>query len=182
MDSDTQDSEVQEIEARDLRKEPRFERAAEHERQAEAYLDFDPEPEYEPEPDYDPAPDYEAELDTEPDTAELEAVTVTRARDRRTRARAASAGRRDPVSRLGLGRPRGLLSAGLSAARAGLKPNRYSSIRREPGEVVHVVVQVRTSIIGLRPRRRRRSARSCGPARPGGAAPRRSSTLPASAW
>ena len=76
MDSDTQDSEVQEIEARDLRKEPRFERAADHERQAEAYLDFDPEPEYEPEPDYDPAPDYEAELDAEPDTAELEAVTV----------------------------------------------------------------------------------------------------------
>ena len=105
MDGDTQDSEVQEIEARDLRKEPRFEREkVDHERQAEAYLDFDPEP------DYDPAPDYEAELDTEPDTAEIEAVTVARAR-----AHAAPAGRRDPVSRLGLGRPRGFLSAGLSA-------------------------------------------------------------------
>jgi len=47
-----------EIEARDLRKEPRFER--------------EPEPavEYEPEPDYEPEPAYE------PDTAELEAVTV----------------------------------------------------------------------------------------------------------
>ena len=33
MDGDTQDSELQEIEARDLRKEPRFERAADHERQ-----------------------------------------------------------------------------------------------------------------------------------------------------
>jgi hypothetical protein len=59
-----------EIEARDLRKEPRFER------EPEPYLDFGPEAEYEPEPDYEPAPDYEAELASEPDTAELEAVTV----------------------------------------------------------------------------------------------------------
>jgi hypothetical protein len=65
MESDTQESEPHEIEARDLRKEPRFERAA-----PEAYLDFDPDPEYEP------APDYEAEVDAEPDTAEMEAVTV----------------------------------------------------------------------------------------------------------
>ena len=65
MDSDTEESAVQEIEARDLRKEPRFERA-----EPEPYLDFDPDT------DYDPAPDYEAELDAEPDTAELEAVTV----------------------------------------------------------------------------------------------------------
>jgi hypothetical protein len=71
MESDTQESELHEIEARDLRKEPRFERAA-----PEAYLDFDPDPEYEPAPEYDPAPDYEAEVDAEPDTAELEAVTV----------------------------------------------------------------------------------------------------------
>jgi hypothetical protein len=58
----------QEIEARDLRKEPRFEREPEpaHEPHAQPYLDFGPEP----------APDYEAELDTEHDTAELEAVTV----------------------------------------------------------------------------------------------------------
>ncbi len=53
-----------EIEARDLRREPRFER------ESEPYLDFDPDAEY------DPVPDYEAELDSEPDTAELEAVTV----------------------------------------------------------------------------------------------------------
>ena len=67
-----------EIEARDLRKEPRFERdeAREHPREAEPYLDFGPEPEYEPEPDHYAAPDYEAELDAEPDTAELEAVSV----------------------------------------------------------------------------------------------------------
>jgi hypothetical protein len=56
--------EVREIEARDLRKEPRFERAP------APYLDFGPDAEYEP------APDYEAEIDAEPDTAELEAVTV----------------------------------------------------------------------------------------------------------
>src|SRR5215208_4523175 len=65
MDGDTQERAVQEIEARDLRKEPRFERA-----EPETYLDFDPDV------DHDPAPDYEAELDAEPDTAELEAVTV----------------------------------------------------------------------------------------------------------
>jgi hypothetical protein len=65
METDTQESEVQEIEARDLREEPRFERA-----EPQRYLDFDPDI------DYDPAPDYEAELDAEPDTAELEAVTV----------------------------------------------------------------------------------------------------------
>jgi hypothetical protein len=73
MDEDTQERELHEIEARDLRKEPRFERERTH---PEPYLDFGPEPEYEPDPDYDPAPDYEAELDSEPDTAELEAVTV----------------------------------------------------------------------------------------------------------
>jgi hypothetical protein len=73
MDDDTQESEFHEIEARDLRKEPRFERER---TEPEPYLDFGPEPEYEPDPDYDPAPDYEAELDSEPDTAELEAVTV----------------------------------------------------------------------------------------------------------
>lgn len=60
-----------EIEVRDLRKEPRFERE-----EPEPYLDFGPEAEYEPDPDYESAPDYEAELDAEPDTAELEAVTV----------------------------------------------------------------------------------------------------------
>jgi len=73
MDDDTQESELHEIEARDLRKEPRFERERTH---PEPYLDFGPEPEYEPDPDYDAPPDYEAELDSEPDTAELEAVTV----------------------------------------------------------------------------------------------------------
>jgi hypothetical protein len=77
MEDDTQESQVQEIEVRDLRKEPRFERA-----EAQRYLDFDPDagydaaPEYDPAPAYHPAPDYEAELDAEPDTAELEAVTV----------------------------------------------------------------------------------------------------------
>ena len=35
------------------------------------YLDFGPDADYDPAPDY-----YEAELDAEPDTAELEAVTV----------------------------------------------------------------------------------------------------------
>jgi hypothetical protein len=67
-----------EIEARDLRKEPRFEREPEppHQHEPQPYLDFGPDAEYEPEPDYEPAPDYEAELDAEPDTAELEAVTV----------------------------------------------------------------------------------------------------------
>ena len=76
--------EAQEIEARDLRREPRFER------EPEPYLDFGPEAEDEPMRDHEPAPDYEAELDyepghpyepeldsePEPDTAELEAVTV----------------------------------------------------------------------------------------------------------
>ena len=80
------EEETHEIEARDLRKAPRFEREPEpayesepepaYERVPEPYLDFGPEAEYEPEPDYEPAPDYEAELDSEPDTAELEAVTV----------------------------------------------------------------------------------------------------------
>jgi hypothetical protein len=70
--------EAGEIEARDLRKELRFERAPEpvQEPTPQPYLDFGPDAEYEPEPDYEPAPDYEAELDAEPDTAELEAVTV----------------------------------------------------------------------------------------------------------
>ena len=81
MDSDAEESELQEFEARDLRKEPRFERDPEHqpqpEHEPEPYLDFGPEAEYEPDPDYDAAPDYEAELDSEPDTAELEAVTVS---------------------------------------------------------------------------------------------------------
>ena len=45
MEGDTQESELQEIEARDLRKEPRFERASRHE--PEPYLDFGPEAEYE---------------------------------------------------------------------------------------------------------------------------------------
>jgi hypothetical protein len=71
MEYDTQESEVQEFEARDLRKEPRFERA-----EPQRYLDFDPDEEHDPAPDYDPAPNYEAEVDAEPDTAELEAVTV----------------------------------------------------------------------------------------------------------
>ncbi len=75
MEGDTHESEPHEIEARDLRREPRFQRE-EHEHEPEPYLDFGPEAEYEPDPDYDPAPDYEAELDAEPDTAELEAVTV----------------------------------------------------------------------------------------------------------
>ena len=35
-------------------------------------MTFEPELEY----DYDPAPDYEAELDSEPDTAEMEPVAV----------------------------------------------------------------------------------------------------------
>jgi hypothetical protein len=63
-----------EIQARDLRqepaREPRFERQPEVEP-----VTFEPELEYEP-PEYDPAPDYEAELDAEPDTAEMEPVAV----------------------------------------------------------------------------------------------------------
>jgi hypothetical protein len=59
------EDEAPEIEAHDLRREPRFERE-----EPQRYLDFDPDV------DYDPAPDYEAEMDAEPDTAELEAVTV----------------------------------------------------------------------------------------------------------
>ncbi len=74
------DTEEGEIEARDLRKEPRFERepppAGEPPPpgEPEPYLDFD----YESDAEYEhePAPDYEAELDSEPDTAELEPVTV----------------------------------------------------------------------------------------------------------
>ena len=63
-----------EIEARDLRKEPRFEREPPPAGEPEPYLDFD----YESDADYEPepAPDYEAELDAEPDTAELEPVSV----------------------------------------------------------------------------------------------------------
>jgi hypothetical protein len=73
---------AQEIEARDLRKEPRFER------EPEPYLDFEREAHYESEADeadyeeeadeadYEPAPDYEAEYEAEPDTAELETVMV----------------------------------------------------------------------------------------------------------
>jgi hypothetical protein len=56
-----------EIQARDLRREARFERAPEPEQ-----VTFEPELEY----DYDPAPEYEDELDTEPDTAEMEPITV----------------------------------------------------------------------------------------------------------
>jgi hypothetical protein len=56
-----------EIQARDLRKEPRFERIPEPDQ-----VTFEPELEY----DYDPAPEYEDELDTEPDTAEMEPVKV----------------------------------------------------------------------------------------------------------
>jgi hypothetical protein len=67
-----------EIEARDLRRQrlaheapqappPRFERAPEAEQ-----VTFEPELEY----DYDPAPLYEDEFDAEPDTAEMEPVTV----------------------------------------------------------------------------------------------------------
>jgi hypothetical protein len=54
-------------------REPRFERAP-----LEAPMTFEPELEYEyePDPDYDPGPEYEAELDSEPDTAEMEAVAV----------------------------------------------------------------------------------------------------------
>jgi hypothetical protein len=76
-----------EIEARDLRKEPRFEREEprfereepdyeepEAEADPQRYLDFDPD--YDAAPDHEAVPDYEAELDAEPDTAELEAVTV----------------------------------------------------------------------------------------------------------
>jgi hypothetical protein len=75
---EAEEGEEGEIEVRDLRKEPRFERepGPSYERAPEPYLDFGPEAEYEREPDYEPAPDYEAELDSEPDTAELEAVTV----------------------------------------------------------------------------------------------------------
>ena len=77
MESDTDESELQEFEARDLRKEPRFERQPEQEHEPEPYLDFDPDPDFDPAPDYDAdAPDYEAEVDAEPDTAELEAVTA----------------------------------------------------------------------------------------------------------
>ena len=68
------DTEEGEIEARDLRKEPRFEREPPPAGEPEPYLDFD----YESDADYEhePAPDYEAELDSEPDTAELEPVSV----------------------------------------------------------------------------------------------------------
>ena len=68
------DAEPHEIEARDMRREPRFEREPEPAHAAQPYLDFGPDADHEP--DYEPAPDYEAEVDSEPDTAELEAVTV----------------------------------------------------------------------------------------------------------
>jgi hypothetical protein len=68
------EAEAHEIEARDTRREPRFEREPEPAHAAQPYLDFGPDAEHEP--DYEPAPDYEAEFDSEPDTAELEAVTV----------------------------------------------------------------------------------------------------------
>jgi hypothetical protein len=76
-----------EIHARDLRqeadepeeaepepppaREPRFEREP-----AAEPVTFEPELEYETAPEYDPAPDYEGELDSEPDTAEMEPVAV----------------------------------------------------------------------------------------------------------
>ena len=87
-----------EIEARDLRlepeaepatpphapapapaREPRFERATDTEPmtfEPELEWEAEPAPEYEPEPGYERAPDYEAELDSEPDTAEMEPVAV----------------------------------------------------------------------------------------------------------
>jgi hypothetical protein len=83
-----------EIHARDLRehpepegdeqptREPRFERApledpVTFEPELE-YVEPEPEaePELEPEYEYDPGPEYDAELDAEPDTAEMEAVAV----------------------------------------------------------------------------------------------------------
>jgi hypothetical protein len=70
-----------EIEARDLRREPdpapepRFERQPDTEP-----VTFEPELEYDYEDEYDdeddPAPEYEAEVEQEPDTAEMEPVTV----------------------------------------------------------------------------------------------------------
>jgi hypothetical protein len=70
-----------EIEARDLRREPdpapepRFERQPDTEP-----VTFEPELEYDYEDEYDyddhPAPDYEAAVEREPDTAEMEPVTV----------------------------------------------------------------------------------------------------------
>ena len=60
------DEEEPEPEAPQPVREPRFERAP------EPPVTFEPELEY----DYDPAPDYEAELDSEPDTAEMEPVAV----------------------------------------------------------------------------------------------------------
>ena len=69
-----------------------------------------------------------------------DAADADRARAGRGRpaARAARARRSHRVGRLGLGRPRGLLGARLARG----QPNRYSSIRREAGQVVHVVVEV----------------------------------------
>jgi hypothetical protein len=61
-----------EIEARDLRKEPRFEREPAPFAPIPEQVTFEPELEY----DYDPGPEYEEELDDEPDTAEMEPVTV----------------------------------------------------------------------------------------------------------
>jgi hypothetical protein len=68
------EDEAPEIEARDLRKEPRFGRDEEPEpvREPERFLDFDPEPAYEDEVEID----YEDELGSEPDTAEMDAVTA----------------------------------------------------------------------------------------------------------
>ncbi len=76
-----------EIHARDLRQEPdrpeepepepRPAREPRFEREPEAEpVTFEPELEDELAPEYDPAPDYEAELDSEPDTAEMEPVAV----------------------------------------------------------------------------------------------------------
>jgi hypothetical protein len=61
-----------EIEARDLRKEPRFEREPAAFAPMPDQVTFEPELEY----DYDAGPEYEDEFDAEPDTAEMEPVTV----------------------------------------------------------------------------------------------------------
>jgi hypothetical protein len=74
---ESQGEPVGEIEAHDIRREPRFERAPEPPEDA---VTFEPELEWEAEPDYEP--DYEAEYagdaeyDTEPDTAEMEPVAA----------------------------------------------------------------------------------------------------------
>ena len=72
-----------EIEARDLRREPDPEPVQRFERQPDAEpVTFEPELEYDYEDEYEddyedhPAPDYEAAFEGEPDTAEMEPVTV----------------------------------------------------------------------------------------------------------